>query len=406
MRDDHITSMAQLKEFTKLSNSAVFKSNDKHEMYTWVGTTLGKFRYFRLKKKDKTILRKYIKSMVGISHSQLTRLIAQKRKSGRVSVKQVKRHSFSRVYSTSDIARLIETDNAHSRLSGKATKRIFQRQYELFGDKAYERIKDISVSHIYNLRERRQYQSHARIFSKTKPTAVAIGERTKPSPEGSPGFIRVDTVHQGDMEGDKGVYHINLVDEVTQWEIVGAVPRISEHFLAPLLKDALKQFPYRIINFHSDNGSEYINKVVAKLLNKLLIRQTKSRARRTNDNALVEGKNGAIVRKHMGYIHIPQKHAPKINTFYRNYFNPYLNYHRPCGFATITTDKRGKEKKVYNTYLTPFEKFMSLPKREQYLKDNMSIEKLEEFAYAIDDNESAELMQNAKSKLFNSFKSR
>jgi transposase InsO family protein len=50
----------------------------------------------------------------------------------------------------------------------------------------------------------------------------------------------------------------------------------------------LDAFPFVIKGFHSDNGSEYINKRVAKLLEKLLIEFTKSRARHTNDNALAE----------------------------------------------------------------------------------------------------------------------
>jgi hypothetical protein len=102
----------------------------------------------------------------------------------------------------------------------------------------------------------------------------------------------------------KGVYHINAVDEVTQWEIVGSVEQISEAFLLPMLKEMLAQFPFRIRGFHSDNGSEYINHLVAELLGKLLIEQTKSRPRHSNDNGLAESKNGAVVRKHMGaYAH-------------------------------------------------------------------------------------------------------
>jgi transposase InsO family protein len=120
----------------------------------------------------------------------------------------------------------------------------------------------------------------------------------------------VDTVHQGDeVEGGKGVYHINALDEVTQWEIVAATPYISEAWLEPLLAAMLEQFPFRIHGFHSDNGSEFINHTVAKLLKKLLAEQTKSRPRHSNDNGLVEAKNGAVIRKHMGYSFIAPGHA-------------------------------------------------------------------------------------------------
>lgn len=76
-------------------------------------------------------------------------------------------------------------------------------------------------------------------------------------------------MHQGDKLGQKGVYHINIVDMATQFEYVGAAQAISEKFMKQILEELLNQFPFMIIEFHSDNGSEYINKIVAKLLNKL-----------------------------------------------------------------------------------------------------------------------------------------
>jgi len=272
--------------------------------------------------------------------------------------------------------------------------------YGLFNDTRFSRLKDISPAHIYNLRATRQYLSRVRFFTKTKPTAINIGERKKPNPEGRPGYLRVDTVHQGDKDKEKGVYHINLVDEVTQWEIVVAVEKISEHYLRPVLAAALEQFPFYIKGFHSDNGSEYINHVVAALLNKLLIEQTKSRPRHCNDNALAEGKNGAVVRKHMGYGHIEQRYAAVINAFYRQHFNVYLNYHRPCGFATTLMDGRGKEKKVYDVYRTPFMALQSLLNASDSLKPGVTMAQLDEIALAESDNECAERMQKAKQILF------
>ena len=223
--------------------------------------------------------------MTGLSKSQVDRIISRKRKLGKVFYNLTVRHRFPRIYTPPDIALLIKTDNAHKRLSGPATKKILQREYNIFSKTAYRNISQISSSHIYNLRETRQYKSHSLTVKKTNAVKVSIGERKKPEPQDRPGFLRVDSVHQGDCGKKKGVYHINIVDEVLQWEIVGAVEKISEYHLEPLLKDLIEQLPFKIINFHSDNGSEFINKVVAKLLNKLLIQQTKSRARHCNDNA-------------------------------------------------------------------------------------------------------------------------
>ena len=401
--DSHVNSLKQIKDFLKV-DSIKFKVVSKKEKYRWIDNVLTKFRYLRLRKKDKGIVRDYIAKITGLSFSQIDRIIARKRKCGYIFLSPTVRYHFPRKYNPTDIALLIKTDNAHNRLSGPATKKILEREYNLFGKTEYQNISQISPSHIYNLRETRQYQSHSLTIKKTNPTKVPIGERRKPDPQGNPGYLRVDTVHQGDYQGQKGVYHINITDEVLQWEIIGCVERISEHYLEPLLEDLIEQFPFRIINFHSDNGSEYINKVVANLLNKLLIKQTKSRARHCNDNALVECKNGAIIRKNMGYAHIPQKFAPAINQFYKKYFNVYLNYHRPCGYATIITDKKGKEKKIYNTYQTPYERLKSLPNGQRYLKVGITFDDLDKIAYQMSDNEFAEEMQKAKIKLFKNFK--
>jgi hypothetical protein len=272
--------------------------------------------------------------------------------------------------------------------------------HNIFKDMRFRRLKDISVSHLYNLRETRQYLSWTKFFTKTKPISVNIGERKKPNPRGEPGYLRVDTVHQGDLEKEKGVYHINLVDETTQWEIVGAVEKISEHYLFPLLEASLEQFPFVIKGFHSDNGSEYINKIVAALLNKLLIKQTKSRTRHCNDNALVEGKNGSIIRKYIGYQHIPQKYAASLNDFYRNHLNVYLNYHRPCGFATERISEKGKVKDVYRT---PFEALLAHPRASEFLKGDITTENLKKIANEKSDNECAALMQKAKVELLKTF---
>lgn len=409
MNDSHIVSISQIDNFLNHSNTLSFKAiAARKEKYDWINSTLFRFRYFGLRKKDKSTIKRYIRKMTGYSKIQLKRLIAIKKKTGYLIPSSTARHSFPAVYTPADIALLIETDKLHKRLSGPATITIFKAECNIYGDSRFEQLQNISIAHIYNLRKTRQYQSHSPFFEKTKPTNVNIGERRKPDNQGKPGYLRVDTVHQGDYVdtngNKKGVYHINIVDEVTQWQVVGAVEGISEAFLVPLLEELIRQFPFKIINIHSDNGSEYINKVVAKLLNKLLIKQTKSRPRHCNDNALAETKIGAVIRKHMGYAYISQKHAEQINKFYREYFNPYLNYHRPCGFATTKMNKKGKIRKVYDVYQTPFERLKSNPNASKFLKKGETLENLEKIALDMSHNESARQMQEAKQMLFKSFK--
>ena len=203
-------------------------------------------------------------------------------------------HRFQSRYTAADIELLATVAEAHERLSGPATRHILKREFEVYGKPGFERLATISNGQLYNLRADRRYRERVCHFEKTRPAAVAIGERRRPVPDGRPGYLRLDTVHQGDGPCGKDVYHINAVDEVTQWEIVQATPRISEAYLLPVLHNILLQFPFAIVNFHSDNGSEFINGVVAGLLEKLHVEQTKSRPRHSGDNGLVETKNATL----------------------------------------------------------------------------------------------------------------
>ena len=280
--------LQQIQQFLHSSEEIRFKGKGRAEIYAWVARTLRQHGYSRQNRAAKGLLRQYLVKMTGLSRAQITRLIQQYRQGGELQPARYRRHRFARKYTPADVELLAAVDEAHETLSGPATRKILEREYQQYQQREYERLAGISVAQIYRLR-----RLH---FTKTRPTAVSIGERRRPDPQGQPGFLRVDTVHQGDRDGVKGVYHINAVDEVTQWQVVGATAAISEAWLEPLLKAMIEQFPFRVRGFHSDNGSEFLNRTVEKLLNKLLIEQTKSRPRHSNDNGLVESKNGAVIR--------------------------------------------------------------------------------------------------------------
>jgi len=412
MTDSCVVSIAQIKEFLKVNNAINFTSTSRKEKYKWMNDVLNKFGYVRLKsKKDKGLIKKYILKMTGISPRQLKRLVTKKRISGVIvlSSNWGKKNQFPTVYGPADILLLAETDNLHQRLNANATKNILKDEYERYGDERFKRLSNISVSHIYNLRFKKIYTSHSTTFTSTNPVSTPIGIRRKPQPMGIPGFLRVDTVHQGDRKialgkYEKGVYHLNLVDEVVQWEMVFCVETISELHLKPIFEQLQQMFPFKVINFHSDNGSENINYMVADILSRLIIKQTKSRSRHCNDNALVESKNGSVIRKYMGYSHIPKTYAQEINEFYQKYFNPYLNFHRPCGFATTTIDGKGKEKKKYDVYLTPYAKLKTLDNWTKYLAPGQTQKELDDINTSHSHNGWAKLMQQAKSTLFRNIK--
>lgn len=403
MQEMENPSLEQIKTFLVSSQGVQFHAEGRAEVYAWVDRTLRQQKYPKLGRAEKGLVRRYIQKMTGLSRAQVARLIRQFDKTRAVKPTVYRRHRFRRRYTTADVALLVQVDQAHGRLNGPATRQILQREFQVYGQAKYERLSKISVAHLYNLRNSAGYRRQRLDYTATRPTPVSIGVRRKPTPEGRPGFLRVDTVHQGDLDGVKGVYHINAVDEVTQWQVVGAVERISEAWLLPVLEAILAQFPFRVLGFHTDNGSEFINHVVAQLLNKLQVEQTKSRPRHSNDNGLVEAKNGAVIRKHMGYLHIECEHAAAIHDFYRDHLNPYLNFHRPCGQPEVTTDARGKQKLVYKRYLTPWDLFRRLPKPASYLRPGQTMTALKQYALQVSDTEAAHRMQQAKEALFRSF---
>lgn len=399
-------SLEQIRAWLEASEDLEFQAARREEKYEWVSRTLCEQEYWKQGRAAKGMVRAYVSRMTGLSRAQVTRLIGQYLETGRVGGRTYRRNRFASRYTAADIELLAEVDEAHETLSGPATQKILYRELYEHGDERFGRLAGISVAHIYNLRKSRVYRQKRVRFEKTKPASVAIGERRRPDPQGCPGYLRVDTVHQGDLEGAKGVYHINAVDEVTQWEVVAAVPYISEAWLEPILLGMLEQFPFQLRGFHSDNGSEFINHTVARLLGKLLVEQTKSRPRHSNDNGLAEAKNGAVIRKHMGYGHIAARHAEAIETFYEMHFNPYLNYHRPCGVPEVRTDAKGRQRRVYRWYATPFEILRQLPDVARHLRPGVTLKELEEQANAISDTRAAQQMQQAKAKLFASFTSR
>ena len=400
MDDAQKLSLEAIGRFVAASEEIRFESENRQQLYSWVERVLIEQQYRQQGKAARGLLRRYIAKMTGLSRAQLTRLIARYTASGRVEATVYRRRRFPERYRRADIELLASVDEAHDTLSGPATRRILERELKDYNRPEYARLAMISVAHLYNLRHHPRYRERLLSYTKTRPTAVQIGERRKPEPNAQPGFLRIDTVHQGDSPEGKGIYHINAVDEVTQWEVVLATPRISEAWLMPLLKSILEQFPFAIRNFHSDNGSEFINKTVAELLGKLLIEQTKSRPRKSGDNGLVETKNAAIVRKHIGWGHIAPAHAAPINQFYTGFLNPYVNYHRPSAQAEIKIDDKGRKRRLYKLWQTPFEKLLALKQPQQFLRPGLSIAALKRVAASISDTDAAIRMQQAKDNMF------
>lgn len=412
MNESQLRTIEQVEQFLSASALVEFSAHGGDaERHAHISRVLKRFDYPRLGKRERGVLLRYLRHTSGYSRPQVTRLVAQWRANRLAGTPLSKRYHapaapFARKYTPADIELLVEMDKANEDVCGPAIAHLLRRAYRDYGDVRYERLAHLSVSHLYNLRKSAGYQAQRRSFTKTRPVCNPIGVRKAPCPNGRAGFVRVDTVHQGDQDGVKGVYHITCVDAVCQWQVEACVQGISEAFLLPVLALIIEQFPFEIAGFHSDNGSEFINGRVANMLEKLRIEQTKSRSRHSNDNALAESKNASVVRKHMGYSHIPQKYAQPINAFYQKTFNPWLNLHRPCMFATEVVSPRGKIVKHYKheDVRTPLE-CLTLLNKQGFVtfKNGITLEALQAQAKEQTDLTAAQEMQRAKSELFASF---
>jgi len=407
MNEAQVRTLEQVRQVVAGTQALRFKAaQDDAGRYAWIEAVLRRLDYLQLKRTERGPVLVYLQRFSGYSRAQVTRLVSRWTR-GKALVKHYRKpeHAFARRYTGADVALLAEVDRAMDTLSGPATVCVLRRQRDVFADSRFERLGSISVGHLYNLRHSEPYRAQRVVLTKTRPMqAVTIGVRKAPVPDGRPGFIRIDSVHQGDLDGTKGLYHINAVDCVTQWQVVATVQNISEAYLLPVIEQMLEQFPFEILGFHADNGSEYVNRKVAELLEKLRIEFTRSRPRHSNDNGLAETKNGAVVRKIFGYAHIPQHHAARFNTFCREYLNPFLNFHRPCLFATELPDpkKPGRIKRVYRSKnaMTPLEKLTSLDQAESFLHHGVALEDLHALAHALTDVQAAEELQQARQALF------
>ncbi len=413
-----LSSLDEVRAFLDGNAPVTFVAPVGAARYHWLAATLRQFHYNSLKRADKGVIHAYLRKLTGYSRAQLTRLIGQWQQGRQiVDLLGPPRQPFVRRYTEADTRLLVQLDRLHGQLSGPATKKLAERAATVLGDTAFANLAGISVAHLYNLRASAGYRRQRGHLEPTRSRSIAIGERLRPQPNGAPGYLRVDSVHQGDWDGIKGLYVINLIDAVTQFEVVIAVERISEHFLIPALQQALDAFPFTIRGFHSDNGSEYINHQLAAMLAKLRIEFTKSRARRTNDNALVESKNASVVRKHLGYApkevplrdsHIPSHHAQPVNAFLCDTLTPYLNYHRPCFFPETILDAKGRQRRRYRYehMNTPYERLKAIPDAQDALKPGLTFADLDLLARAMTDNQAAEQLNREREKLFQTIKSK
>ena len=231
-------------------------------------------------------------------------------------------------------------------------------------DPRFERLAGISRSHVYNLRGSRTYRARRTTWTKTKGSNVAFAVRKAPEPNGVPGFLRVDTVHQGDRDGGKGAYIVNLVDEAIQYEHVGVVRGISGAVPDPGPGSAAadvsipgSRLPRRQrLRVTSTTGWSVSSRSRMSASSRGRARgvPTTTRWSRARTRAWCAGISATSISL--------ARFADDVDAFARGHLSPFVNFHRPSLYATEYVDSKGKvrRKRLRDDVKTPYEKPKSL----------------------------------------------
>ncbi len=221
MKLEELKTLENVQAFQESTQAVVFEVVDsKAVRYRWIEHFLRRFRYARLSKKQRGLVTGLLMKISGYSRQQVIRLVKRYRAKGRVRCGRVGGVRFTARYTEEDISLQVETDRLNDVPNGLAVKKLFERAWIEYGEERFKRLAGVSVSHIYNLRKSESYQRQRTWRAKTRSRQIDIGTRKRPQPHGKPGYLCVDTVHQGDQDGQKGLYHINAVDQVTRFESV------------------------------------------------------------------------------------------------------------------------------------------------------------------------------------------
>jgi hypothetical protein len=156
---ERLRTLDEVRDFMVGSAPVDFRSVDRADAYGFVRRFLVRSRYLRLSRSDKGLVRRFLVKATGFSRAQITRLIRQYRETGRIEDgRRGPKRPFPRRYTKADIGLLAEVDEILGGLCGPVTRRVMQRQYEVFGDARFERLARLSNSHMYRLRQSVTYR--------------------------------------------------------------------------------------------------------------------------------------------------------------------------------------------------------------------------------------------------------
>jgi len=172
------------------------------------------------------------------------------------------------------------------------------------------------------------------------------------------GYIEMDLVsHSGSSGKGEFFYTLTAVDVKTDWTSLRLLRNKARIWMHKALSDIFSKLPYVAYHIHSDNGSEFMNDHIISFIRENGLTQTRSRAYKKNDNALVEAKNWTMVRTYTGYRRYDTDEEFKILSELLNLIELKHNLFVPTMKVKRREERDGKMRKVYETK-TPLKRLL------------------------------------------------
>ncbi len=191
-----------------------------------------------------------------------------------------------------------------------------------------------------------------------------------------PGFFEVDMVeHCGGSKTDGNFVHtLVLTDIASAWTECVPMPMRNQSLIVEALDAAASNIPFTMLGVDTDNDSAFINQTIVDYCNERGLAQTRSRPYRKNDQAWVEQKNGAVVRKLVGYERLAGLDATRALAKLYTASRLYINYFQPSFKLKSKRRDGARVEKRYHSPATPYARLMDSPHASAAVKTKLKAE--------------------------------
>jgi len=178
-----------------------------------------------------------------------------------------------------------------------------------------------------------------------------------------PGFFEADLVaHSGPRPSGSFVQTLVLTDIATGWTECAPLLVREQGLLTEVLTELRKLLPFDLLGFDTDNDSVFMNETVRDYCQATGIAFTRCRPYRKNDQAWVEQKNGAVVRRIVGYRRFEGLEAAACLARLYATVRLFVNFFQPSFKLAEKTRDGAKVRKRYHPAATPFQRLLSDPR--------------------------------------------